>query len=110
MYYFSIEDESILAEAFSQLPQEESFAISYKVVDTEGVFVTTAETRDAMDRTDVPYTPLAEEDANRIALYHSALSKEELAGFRRCAESTDPCPAGHCRRLRRRQWRLESRF
>ena len=34
-----------------------------------------------MDRTDVPYTPLAEEDANRIALYHSALSKEELADF-----------------------------
>jgi hypothetical protein len=81
LYYFTIEDESILAEAFSQLPQEESFAISYKVTETEDVFVTTAETRDAMDRHDVPYTLLAEEDANRIALYHSALSKEELADY-----------------------------
>jgi len=81
LYYFTIEDESILAEAFSQLPQEESFAISYKVIDTEDVFVTTSETRDAMDRNDVPYNLLAEEESIRIALLHTALSKEELADF-----------------------------
>ena len=81
LYYFTIEDESILAEAFSQLPQEDGFAISYKVADTEDVFVTTSETRDAMDRNDVPYNLLAEEDATRIALYHSALSKEELGDY-----------------------------
>lgn len=79
--YFTIEDESILAEAFAQLPQEEGFAISYKVADTEDVFVTTSETRAAMDRNDVPYNLLAEEDATRIALYHSALSKEELGEY-----------------------------
>jgi hypothetical protein len=81
LYYFTIEDESILAEAFSQLPQDDGFAISYKVADTEDVFVTTSETRDAMDRNDVPYNLLAEEDATRIALLHSALSKEELSEY-----------------------------
>ncbi len=48
LYYFTIEDESILAEAFSRLPQDDGFAISYKVADSEDVFVTTSETRDAM--------------------------------------------------------------
>jgi hypothetical protein len=81
LYYFTIEDESILAEAFSQLPQDDGFAISYKVAESEDVFVTTTETRDAMDRNDVPYNLLAEEDATRIALYHSALSREELGEF-----------------------------
>lgn len=78
LYYFTVEDESILAEAFSQLT-EEGLVISYKVQDTEDVFVTTTETREAMDRADVPYNLLAEEDPTRISLYHSALSKEELA-------------------------------
>jgi hypothetical protein len=80
LYYFTVEDESILAEAFSQIT-DEGLAISYKVEDTEGVFVTTAGTRDALDRNDVPHTLLAEEDANRIAIYHNALSKEELAEY-----------------------------
>ena len=80
LYYFSVEDESILAEAFAHL-DEEGLAISYRVVDSEGVFVTTSKTRHALDRSDVPYTVLAEEDANRIALYHSPLSKEELSEF-----------------------------
>jgi hypothetical protein len=75
-----VEDESILAEAFSQF-EEDGLAISYKVEDTEGVFVTTSETRDAMDRHDVPHTLLAQEDANRISLFHSPLSKEELGEF-----------------------------
>ncbi len=80
LYYFTVEDESILAEAFSQF-EEEGLAISYKVEDTESVFVTTSDTREALDRHDVPHTVLAEEDANRISLYHSALSKEELADY-----------------------------
>ncbi len=80
LYYFTVEDESILAEAFSQL-NEEGLAISYRVEDSEGVFVATSKTREAMDHCDVPYTVLAEEDANRIALYHSPLSKEELSEY-----------------------------
>ena len=31
------------------------FAITYKVTGTDDVFVTTAETRDAMNRHDIPY-------------------------------------------------------
>ncbi len=77
LYYFTIEDESMLAEAFP-LFEEEGIAITYKVVDSEGVFVTTADTREALDRHDVPYNLLAEEEAERIAIYHSALSREEL--------------------------------
>jgi hypothetical protein len=80
LVYFTVEDESILAEAFSQL-DEEGLAISYKVEDTESVFVTTAETREALDRIDVPHTLLAEQDASRIALYHSPLSREELGDY-----------------------------
>ena len=80
LYYFTIEDESILAEAFSQLDKE-VYAITYKVAGTEDVFVTTSETKDAMDRNDIPYNLLAEEDGSRIAVYHSPLSREELGDY-----------------------------
>ncbi len=77
LYYFTVEDESILAEAFSQLDKE-VYAISYKVAGTEDVFVTTSETKDAMDRHDIPYNLLAEEDGAKISVWHSPLSREEL--------------------------------
>lgn len=80
LYYFTIEDESILSEAFSQLDKE-VYAITYKVTGTEDVFVTTSETKDAMDRNDIPYNLLAEEDGSRIAVYHSTLSREELGDY-----------------------------
>lgn len=80
LYYFTIEDESILAEAFSSL-EKDVYAITYKVNGTEDVFVTTGETKDAMDRNDIPYNLLAEEDCSRIALYHSPLSREELSDY-----------------------------
>jgi hypothetical protein len=80
LFYFTIEDEGMLAEAFSNLDAS-TFAIAYKVVGTDDVFVTTAETRDALDRMDVPYNLLAEEDGTRIAVYHSPLSREELADY-----------------------------
>jgi hypothetical protein len=80
LYYFTIEDEGILAEAFSQFG-EEIFAIAYKVAGTDDVFVTTSETKDAMDRADVPYNLLAQEEGARIAVYHSPLSREELGEF-----------------------------
>ena len=77
LYYFTIEDESMLAEAFSDL-DDDVFAITYKVAGTDDVFVTDRETREAIDRHDVPYNLLAEEDAHRIAVYHTPLSREEL--------------------------------
>lgn len=80
LVYFTIEDESMLAEAFSEF-DEESFAVTYKVAGTEDVFVTTAETRELMDRHDVPYNVLAEEDPRRIALLHTPVSREELADY-----------------------------
>ncbi|HEY0782050.1 MAG TPA: hypothetical protein VGE98_06345 [Thermoanaerobaculia bacterium] len=80
LYYFTIEDETMLAEAFSQL-EKDTYAITYKVTGTEDVFVTTAETKDALDRNDIPYNLLAEEDGSKIALYHSPLSKEELGDY-----------------------------
>ncbi|MCE2558343.1 MAG: hypothetical protein J4F98_06920 [Acidobacteria bacterium] len=80
LYYFTIEDEGILAESFAGLDSE-TFAIAYKVEDTDDVFVMTSETRDALDRADVPYNLLAEEDGSRVALYHSPLSREELSDF-----------------------------
>ena len=80
LYYFTIEDESILSETFSQL-EKEVYAITYKVNGTEDVFVTTAETKDAMDRNDIPYNLLAEEDGAKISIYHSPLSKEELGDY-----------------------------
>ncbi|MCP4200516.1 MAG: hypothetical protein GY769_01115 [bacterium] len=78
--YFTIEDESMLAEAFAEF-DEDIFAVTYKVDGSEDVFVTTAETREAMDRNDVPYNLLAEEDSNKIAVYHTLLSKEELGDY-----------------------------
>ncbi len=77
LYYFTVEDESLLGEVFPRF-EDDTFAIAYKVVDTKDVFVTTAETKDAMDRHDVPYTTLAKEDGIRLALYHTPLSQEEL--------------------------------
>lgn len=78
LYYFTVEDEGILAEAFPKF-EAESFCIAYKVDGTDDVFVTTAETKEAMDRHDVPYNLLADEESGRVALLHSAQSKEELA-------------------------------
>ncbi len=80
LYYFTIEDESILSESFAQLDKE-VYAITYKVTGTEDVFVTTSETKDAMDRHDIPYNLLAEEDGSKIAVYHSPLSREELGDY-----------------------------
>lgn len=80
LFYFTIEDESILAESFSKLDRD-FYALAYKVEGTEDVFVTTQETKEALDRTDVPYTPLAEEETSRIAVLHSDQSKEELADY-----------------------------
>ena len=81
LYYFTIEDESMLSEAFATL-EKEVYAITYKVAGTEDVFVTTSETKDAMDRHDIPYNLLAEEDGARSRVYHSPLSREELATSR----------------------------
>jgi hypothetical protein len=80
LFYFTVEDEGILAEAFSTI-EKEVYAIAYKVVGTEDVFVMTRDTKEAMDRHDVPYNLLAEEDSARIAVYHSPLSKEELNDY-----------------------------
>lgn len=80
LYYFTIEDEGILAESFSQL-DENTFAITYKVRGTEDVFVTTSETREAMDLHDVPYNLLGEEEASRVSIFHTVQSREELGEF-----------------------------
>lgn len=80
LYYFTTEDESILAESFPRI-EEAVFAVTYKVKGTDDVFVTTSETREAMERYDIAHNILAEEDAGRISLFHSALSKEELHDF-----------------------------
>ncbi len=80
LVYFTIEDESMLAEAFSEF-DEENFAITYKVAGTDDVFVTTAETRELMDRHDVPYNVLAEEDPGRVAILHTPVSREELVDY-----------------------------
>src|SRR5215813_13077832 len=80
LYYFTIEDETMLAETFSAL-EKDTYAITYKVTGTEDVFVTTGETKDAMDRHDIPYNLLAEEDATRISVLHSPLSREELGDY-----------------------------
>ncbi len=80
LFYITIEDEGMLAEAFANLPGDR-FAIAYKVIDTDDVFVTTSETKDALDRTDVPYNLLAQEDSSQISLYHSTLSREELGDY-----------------------------
>ena len=80
LYYFTVEDESLLGEVFPRF-EDDTYAIAYKVTGAEDVFVTTAETKDAMDRHDVPYNHLAEEDGIRLSVYHSALSSEELGDF-----------------------------
>lgn len=80
LYYFTIEDEGILAEVVNRIDPE-TYAITYKVDGTDDVFVTTRDTKDAMDRSDVAYNLLAEEDGSRIALLHSPLSREELGDF-----------------------------
>lgn len=80
LYYFTIEDEGMLAEAFARIDQK-TYAITYKVTGTEDVFVTTSETKDALDRKDVPYNLLAVEDGSRLSLFHSPLSREELGEF-----------------------------
>lgn len=80
LFYFTVEDEGILAEAFPKF-ESEVFCIAYKVVGTDDVFVTTSETKEAMERHDVPYNLLAEEEAGRIALLHTVQSKEELGDY-----------------------------
>jgi len=80
LYYFTTEDESILAENFPRI-EESVFAVTYKVKGTDDVFITTAETREAMERHDISHNILAEEDGAKIALFHSPLSKEELIDF-----------------------------
>jgi hypothetical protein len=80
LYYFTVEDEGLLGEVFPKF-ESEGFYIAYKVIETDDVFVTTAETKEAMDRHDVPYNLLAEEEASKIALLHTAQSKEELGEF-----------------------------
>jgi len=80
LYYFTVEDESLLAETFPKF-EDETYAIAYKVAGTDDVFVTTAETKDAMDRHDVPFNCLAEEDGIKIALHHTTTSREELNDY-----------------------------
>jgi hypothetical protein len=80
LYYFTVEDESLLGEVFPRF-EDDTYAIAYKVADTDDVFVTTAETKEAMDRHDVPYAHLADEDGIRLSVHHSALSSEELGDF-----------------------------
>lgn len=80
LYYFTVEDESLLAETFPRFG-DETYAIAYKVMGTDDVFVTTAETKDAMERHDLPYNCLAEEDGIRVAIFHNDLSREELGDY-----------------------------
>lgn len=80
LYYFTVEDESLLAEAFPGF-EDETYAIAYKVQGTDDVFVTTADTKDAMDQHDVPFNCLAEEEGIRISLFHTPLSREELNDY-----------------------------
>ncbi len=80
LYYFTVEDEGILAEAFPKF-EAAGFFIAYKVLDTDDVFITTSETKEAMDRHDLPYNLLAEEESSHIALLHSPQSREELGDF-----------------------------
>lgn len=80
LYYFTVEDESVLGETFPRFG-DDTYAIAYKVIETDDVFVTTAETKDAMERHDVPYNGLAEEDGIRVSVFHSELSREELSDY-----------------------------
>ena len=80
LFYFTIEDESMLAESFAKL-ERDFFAIAYKVDGTQDVFITTQATKEAFDRHDVSFTVLAEEETSRVAVLHSALSQEELGDY-----------------------------
>lgn len=80
LYYFTPEDESILAETFPSVDTS-VYAITYKVKGTDDVFVTTAETKEAMDRHDIPYNLLANEEGDKITLLHTPLSQEELGDY-----------------------------
>lgn len=80
LYYFTVEDESMLAETFPRL-DDETFLITYKVAGTDDVFVTTSETKEAMDRLDLPYNQLAQEDGIKISVHHTPMSLEELGEF-----------------------------
>ena len=80
LYYFTVEDESLLGETFPRF-EDDHYAIAFKVMDTDDVFVTTAETKEAMDRHDVPYNSLAHEDGIRIGVLHNLLSHEELGDY-----------------------------
>jgi hypothetical protein len=80
LYYFTIEDESVIPEAFGKF-EPDAYAVAYKVVGTDDVFVTTQDTRAVMDRHDLAYNLLAEEDSNNIAVWHTELSREELAEY-----------------------------
>ncbi len=80
LYYFTVEDESILAEAFAKL-DEGTYAITFKLRGSEDVFVTTSGTKEAMDLHDIPYNLLAEEESSKIGLYHSPMSREELGDY-----------------------------
>ena len=80
LYYYTVEDENILSEVFADI-DDDLFAVTYKVRGTDDVFVMTADTKDALDRRDVHYNLLAEEDGSRIGLYHSPLSREELGDY-----------------------------
>ncbi len=80
LYYFTIEDEGILAEAFEKL-DEETYAITYKLKGSSEVFVTTAGTKEALDLHDVPYNLLAEEESSKIGVLHNEMSKEELGEY-----------------------------
>ena len=80
LYYFTVEDESLLGETFPRF-EDDAYAVAFKVIGTDDVFVTTAETKEAMERHDVPYNQLAQEDGIKISLLHTALSQEELADY-----------------------------
>ncbi|MEM8960626.1 MAG: hypothetical protein AAGD38_04035 [Acidobacteriota bacterium] len=79
LYYFTVEDESVLDEI--RRIDGDLFSIAYKVTGTDDVFVATADTKEAMDRHDIPYNLLAEEDGTRIGLCHTPQSREELADY-----------------------------
>ena len=80
LYYFTVEDESVLGETFPRFG-DDTYAIAYKVAGTDDVFVTTSETKEAMEGHDVPFNHLAEEDGIRVAIHHSELSREELGDY-----------------------------
>lgn len=80
LYYFTIEDEGVLPEAFAKF-EPDVYAIAYKVAGTDDVFVTTQDTREIMDRHDLAYNLLAEEDSRHVSIWHTELSREELSEY-----------------------------